>query len=262
MSGSSEVRVYDSPDIHVVYATHDGVVVGRAVCNRWTKRFVRAYPNGDEGKTHGGLDSREWRGRFLALLEREGYVRDTECLLNCRLKYIGGVRENGCTTDTQLYMPFIDGEYHHVSWDDGEEFAVITDDTEGTYECDRIGGLSEVRHGIYREGHVLIGDEWYPMSRVKYSRYNDGYILSQYAHYSRYDNDYFWLTQVVNVTLFDYDGNSREGVDGLAHTSNYLIDVIGLERPVLCAELPYWERAGLVYHYNGIYYHSDYQTNA
>jgi hypothetical protein len=253
MVGYTAVAVYDSPDVEVVYATALGHVVGRAVCNARTKEFVRAYPSEDGSRLYEGVSASEWRALFLALLERNGYKHNPACLLGCRLRYIGGVLDEGCSVDTKLKMPCLDGDHKHVSWNSGDEFAVVTHGVDGTYECCIPNGFSEPRKGLTRPGYVMVGGEWHPDWNVFYSRFNKENIIAPCAHYSRYDNDYFWFGQLTKVHLFN--ATKSAGVPDVVHKINPTTVVIGLKHPIVTAELPKWLEAGFVVRRSGVYYH-------
>lgn len=243
MSKETAVAVYDSPDISVVYAVYEGTVVGRAVCNKYTKEYVRAYPTGDRNRYHEGLDDNAWRKLFLSLLEKEGYTANKYCLSGCRLKYIG--EEDDC-----LYMPYLDGAYNSVYLKAGGDFAVICTDDEGTYKCNNTNGFSEPHDG--HEGQVCVDGEWYYEDDVRYSEYNNGYILRDYACYSEFEDDYFYDHQVISIARFSRHGDY--GYEENAHESNCTIEVVGLDCPILEHELSDWEEAGRVINVDGTYY--------
>jgi hypothetical protein len=255
MSNETSVEVYDTADIEVVYAIYEGVVVGRAVCNRKTRQFVRAYPTVvGHTRSHEGLGRNMWRMLFLSLLEREEYTHNTECLLNCRLRYIGGDHDEVCNTDIRIKMPYLDGDYSYVSWNHGNEFAIVTNETANTYRCDTSNGHSEYHSGTLRPGYVIIGGDWHSESDTCYSRYNNGQILASCSCYSNHDDDYFYVCQTREVLLFN---RSRcVGALEIVHEFHPTVPVDGLKYPILCDELPKWLKAGFVkYHAGFMKYH-------
>jgi hypothetical protein len=245
MSNETAVAVYDSPDIEVVYASYEGTIVGRAVCNKATKEYVRAYPTGDKNKYHEGLDDNVWRKLFLSLLEKEGYTANKFCLSGCRLRYIGGDSDG-------LYMPYLDGAYDCVYWEGGSEFATICEEDYETYKCNNTNGFSEPLSEPDHTGQVCIDGEWYNEDDVCYSSYNEEYILADDAYFSDFDTDYFYDHQVIAVTRFSR--YNREGYDDSVHESNCTIEVVGLDYPILEDELSLWETSNRIVEVDGTYY--------
>jgi hypothetical protein len=245
MTGVSAARVYDSPDIEVVYAMHEGRVVGRAVCNRETKEYVRAYPTGNNGLEWVGRTESEWRELFLSLLERKGYTHNTECLWDLRLKYIGGDGQ-------RLFMPYIDGDYQCVSWNEGDKYAIVCDSGDDTYTCTSTNGFSEPRAYLDHDGGLLINGVWYSEDEVRYSAYNAEYLPINVACYSDFDGDYMRFDQAITVRRFA--PRAEQGFRERVRNTNYTLPVEGLDFPVLVDEMSQWIQAGFIVQLNGTYY--------
>jgi hypothetical protein len=247
MTGAEEVDVYDSPDIAVVYTVHNGVVVGRAVCNKETKEFVRAYPNDDDEENEwDGKTAAEWRSMFLSLLEREGYTYSSKCLLGCRLKFTGFEGEN------RLRMPFLDGFYKCVSFEEGDAYVLVSPEGEKTYRCNLSEGMSAPRADLERDGKVLVNGEWYDEDEVRYSAYNSEYLPINVACYSDFDDDYMRFDQAITVRRFA--PRAEQGFRERVRNTNYTLPVEGLDFPVLVDEMSQWIRAGFIVQLNGTYY--------
>lgn len=243
MNDEGAVRVYDSPDISVVYAVHDDTVVGRAVCNKHTKEFVRAYPTGDRDLTFAGKTQMEWREAFLALLEAEGYRHDTGCLENCRLRFLDH-------DDGRVEAPYIDGDYQAVMWEKGDDWMVVCDkdDDDGSYTCNNTNGWSDQ----YEDSRIILrnGDRVSPDDAV-WSEYYEAYIHQDEAVYSDYDNDCFELYDTVTVLRFRSRGHHWEES---VHDQNDTTDVEGFDYPVLDDELEQFIGAGYVVQIGDEYY--------
>jgi hypothetical protein len=247
MNSEHAVRVYDSSDISVVYAEHDNTVVGRAVCNRETKEFVRAYPTGDRDLTFADKTQLEWREAFLALLEAEGYRHDTRCLLNCRLRFLGH-------DDDRVEAPYLDGDYKAVTWEKDDEFMVVCHKGDGdSYACDNTTGWSDERDNNH-EGQVCIDGEWYDEDEVRWSEYHERHLHIDEACYSDYDDDYFVFDDTITVRRFHSRGYHREES---VHDRNDTTYVEGFDYPVLDDELDGFLGAGFVVQIDGEYYDRD-----
>lgn len=243
MVGGDCVAVYDSPDIAVVYATHLDTVVGRAVCNKHTKKFVRAYPTGDRDLTFAGKTQMEWREAFLALLEAEGYRHDTGCLKGLRLRFLGH-EDDGC-----VRAPYIDGDYQAVMWEEGDDWMVVCDkDDDGSYACNNTNGWSYQRE----DSRITLcnGNRVSPDDAV-WSGYYEAYIHQDEAVYSDYDNDYFELDDTIIVLRFHSRGYRWEES---VHDRNDTTDVEGFDYPVLDDELEQFIDAGYVVRIGDEYY--------
>lgn len=245
MNDERAVRVYDSPDIAVVYAVHDGAVVGRAVCNKNAKEFVRAYPTGGRDLTFAGKTQMEWREAFLALLEAEGYRHDTGCLEGLRLRFLEH-------DDGRVEAPYLDGCYRAVTWEKGDEFMVICDQgDDDSYACDNTNGWSDARE----DGRVTLrnGDRVDQEDAV-YSGYYAEYLLRDDAVYSEYDDEWYEVDDTVTVIRFRSSGRLWEES---VHDRNGTTDVEGFGYPVLDDELNEFIDAGYVVRVGDEYYDRD-----
>ena len=245
MNSEHAVRVYDSPDIAVVYAEHDDTVVGRAVCNRETKEFVRAYPTGDRDLTFADKTQMEWREAFLALLEAEGYRHDTGCLEGLRLSFLD-------EEDERVEAPYLDGCYQAVTWEKGDDWMIVCDKgNDGSYACDNTNGWSDERE----DSRVTLrnGDRVSPDEAV-WSDYYEAYLDRDDACHSEYDDDYFELDDTMTVLRFNSRGRYWEES---VHDRNGTTDVEGFDYPVLDDELSRFIEAGVVVQIDDEYYDRD-----
>jgi hypothetical protein len=242
MNSEHAVRVYDSPDIAVVYAVHDDTVVGRAVCNRHTKEFVRAYPRGDCSMTFAGKTQMEWREAFLALLEAEGYRHDTGCLEGQRLRYLDH-------NNDRVEAPYLDGCYQAVTWEKGDDWMIVCDkDDYDSYACDNTNGWSDSREDSRVTLHN--GDRVSPDDAV-WSDYYSAYIHRDDACYSNYDDDWYEVDDTMMVLRYHSMGRYWEES---VHDRNGTTYVEGFEYPVLDDELNEFLGAGLVVQIDDEYY--------
>lgn len=242
MVGEDCVAVYDSPDIAVVYAEHDDTVVGRAVCNRHTKEFVRAYPTAASDYSFADKTHTEWREAFLALLEEEGYRHDTGCLEGLRLRFLDH-------EDDRVRAPYIDGDYQAVMWEKDDDWMVVCDrDDDGSYACDNTRGWSDQREGsriTLRNGDRVSPDD------TVWSGYYEAYIHRDEAVYSEWDNDYFELDDTIIVLRFRSNGHHWEDSVYDCNDTTY---VEGFDYPVLDDELEQFIDAGYAVQIGDRYY--------
>lgn len=246
MIGEYAVRVYDSPDIAVVYATHDGTVVGRAVCNKHTKAFVRAYPTATSDYSFDGKTHTEWREAFLALLESEGYRHDTSCLEGLRLRFL-----DHDANDNQVAAPYLDGDYQAVTWEDGDDWMIVCDKgDDDSYSCDNTNGWSDRRVDGH-EGQICVDGEWYDEDDVVYSHYNGEYIPRDAAYYSEYDDDYYYDHQTVTVYRLGYCNRLEEET---VHEDNRTVEVEGMDYEILVDDINEFLNADLIVRVGSDYY--------
>lgn len=197
MSGDSfhihPSRVYDSPDIEVLYLGKLNDATARVVTNANTKEYFRIY---------GDTELMEM------VLKRKGYTKTSKALAGCRIKYI---EVNSHT----VVMPYIDGDYNSID-SISEIEGYMTLDYDGEYTGDESGiiggqmcdhcGADAGECGAYIE--------------------DIGYVCSDCIECSfTYvpDLESYVLDEERRVTIFLYDGTWYSKA-GLANKNLVLLD--------------------------------------